>query len=431
MEVEEVPFTELLSKIVDNRGRTCPTAESGLPLIATNCVRNDLLYPAFEKVRYVSKDTYDNWFRGHPEPGDLIFVCKGTPGRVCMTPDPVSFCIAQDMVAVRADPEKVYPKYLFALLRSQRIQTQIGNMHVGTLIPHFKKGDFNKLLLPVPTSRKIQETIGDVFFELSAKIELNRQMNATLEAMARTLFQSWFVDFDPVRAKLDGHEPFPLDSASATIFPEHFAHSDHNMIPVGWRLAAIRDVCAINAWTLGKSDDFETLEYVEISEVSRGNIANIATYPRGEEPSRARRRLRHGDTVLSTVRPDRGSYFLALNPPENRVASTGFAVLTPTKVPWSFLHAALTQPEVSDHLGQMADGGAYPAVRPEVIGAIQVAIPSEPKILEAFHRLCAPLFERAEANRTQSRTLATLRDALLPKLLGGELSVNEPNAAAS
>ena len=98
-------------------------------------------------------------------------------------------------------------------------------------------------------------------------------------------------------------------------------------------------------------------------------------------------------------------------------------MLTPTKVPWSFLHAALTLPEVSDHLGQMADGGAYPAVRPEIIGAMQVALPNEPQILEAFHRTCAPVFEQAEANRTQSRTLATLRDTLLPKLLSGELSV--------
>ena len=258
---------------------------------------------------------------------------------------------------------------------------------------------------------------------LDDKIELNRRMNATLEAMARALFQSWFVDFDPVRAKLDGREPIGLDPATAALFPEHFEHGKHDMLPVGWSLAAIEEVCAINAWMLSKSDDLETLEYVEISEVSRGNIANIVTYQRGEEPSRARRRLCHGDTVLSTVRPDRGSYFLSLNPPENRVASTGFAVLTPTKVPWSFLHVALTQPEVSDHLGQMADGGAYPAVRSDVIGAMQVALPNEPKILEAFHHTCAPLFEQAEANRIQSRTLATLRDTLLPKLLSGELQV--------
>jgi type I restriction enzyme S subunit len=267
-----------------------------------------------------------------------------------------------------------------------------------------------------------QKAIAAVLGALDDKIELNQRMNATLEAMARALFQSWFVDFDPVRAKVDGREPVGLDSDTAAFFPEHFDHGEHDMLPVGWGLVAIEKVCAINAWTLGKYDDLETLEYVEISEVSRGNIANIANYQRGEEPSRARRRLRHGDTALSTVRPDRGSYFLSLNPPENRVCSTGFAVLTPSKVPWSFLHVTLTLPEVSDHLGQMADGGAYPAVRTEVIGAMQVSLPKNPKVLEAFHRACAPLFEQAEANRTQSRTLATLRDTLLPKLLSGELS---------
>ena len=140
MEINYLPFTDLLSDIIDNRGRSCPTVESGIPLIATNCIKNDMLYPAYEKIRYVSKNTYDTWFRGHPKPGDLIFVTKGTPGCVCMVPNPINFCIAQDMVAVRADNTKVYPKYLFAILRSKEIQRQIENMHVGTLIPHFKKG---------------------------------------------------------------------------------------------------------------------------------------------------------------------------------------------------------------------------------------------------------------------------------------------------
>ena len=199
MTCDEVPFTDVLSKIVDNRGKTCPTAEVGIPLIATNCIRNENLYPTFEKVRYVDDATFNSWFRGHPEPGDLIFVTKGTPGRVCMTPDPVGFCIAQDMVAVRADKSKIDPNYLLAVLRSRDVQTQIENMHVGTMIPHFKKGDFDKLRLPVP-DRQTQESVGAIYRILSDKIELNRRMNETLEAMARAIFKSWFVDFDPVRA---------------------------------------------------------------------------------------------------------------------------------------------------------------------------------------------------------------------------------------
>lgn len=366
--------------------------------------------------------------------GDTIITTKGnSTGRTSFVTDRLPpFVYSPHLSYWRSrDPEKLCGGFLRYWSQGVEFIDQLSGMKASTdMAPYLSLTDQRRLSITLPPFAE-QEAIAAVLGALDDKIDLNRRMNATLEAMARAIFQSWFVDFDPVRAKLDGHEPVALDTASAALFPEHFVHGEHNMIPVGWRLAAMRDVCAINAWTLGKSDDLETLEYVEISEVSRGNVADIAIYPRGEEPSRARRRLRHGDTVLSTVRPDRGSYFLALNPPENRVASTGFAVLTPTKVPWSFLHAALTQPDVSDHLGQMADGGAYPAVRPEVIGAIQVAMPNEAKILEAFHRLCAPLFERAEANRTQSRILATLRDALLPKLLSGELSVNEPNAAAS
>lgn len=201
--IATAPFMSLLSKIVDNRGRTCPTAETGLPLIATNCVKNTTLYPVFEKVRYVDQQTYSTWFRGHPLPGDLIFVCKGSPGQVCMTPDPVNFCIAQDMVAVRPDPQKVYPPYLFAALRSDEIQTAIVNMHVGTMIPHFKKGDFDKLDIPLP-DRPMQEYIGDLYLSMTEKIELNRRMNETLDGMAQAIFRDWFIDFGPTRRKAAG-----------------------------------------------------------------------------------------------------------------------------------------------------------------------------------------------------------------------------------
>jgi len=166
MEYREYAFADLLINIVDNRGKTCPVAEEGIPLIATNCIKQEYLYPVFEKVRYVTGETYDNWFRGHPMPGDLIFVCKGSPGRVAWVPDPVPFCIAQDMVAIRANEKLVHPKFLFALLRSDEVQNKILNMHVGTLIPHFKKGDFKNLLLTIPDDLEYQERVGEIYFKL-------------------------------------------------------------------------------------------------------------------------------------------------------------------------------------------------------------------------------------------------------------------------
>ena len=173
------PLTELLEAIVDNRGKTVPTTDTGRVLIATNCVTNNTLFPVYDKVRFISDETYKTWFRAHPIPGDIIFVNKGTPGKVCMVPDPIEFCIAQDMIALRANDQKIYNKYLFAVLRSERIQKQIYNTNVGDVIPHFKKQFLDQLLIPIPP-REIQEFIGNLYYQLSYKIELNKQINDNL-----------------------------------------------------------------------------------------------------------------------------------------------------------------------------------------------------------------------------------------------------------
>ena len=355
-------------------------------------------------------------------PGDLILSNSATPGMPKLMG--IEACIHDGWLLLRnlRRIDKLYAFYV--LLRDRPLLVGKGNGSVFTNLKTEILKTHRIKLPPLPEQKAIAHILGT----LDDKIELNRRMNATLEAMARALFQSWFVDFDPVRAKLDGRKPVGLDEETAALFPVHFWESEDSKLPTGWRQMSIEELCVINAWSLAKGDDMDTLEYVEISEVNRGNIANISSYRRGEEPSRARRRLRHGDTVLSTVRPDRGSYFLALNPPQNRIVSTGFAVLTPAKAPWAFIHAALTQAEFSEHLGQLADGGAYPAVQPEIIGAWKVVVPDNAEILAAFQDICAPLFEEAEANRNESRTLAILRDTLLLKLLSGELGVAKTKA---
>lgn len=304
------------------------------------------------------------------------------------------------------------------------MQARIEQLHVGTLIPHFKKGDFDKLLIPLPDA-KTQAVIGEIYFVLSAKIDLNRRTNETLESITRAIFKSWFVDFDPVRAKAEGRQPAGIDAETAALFPASFNRSDAGPTPRNWTRATVAEIAGINDWTLSGRDEFPRLEYVEISGVMKGDILETAWYDRRTAPSRARRRLRHGDSVLSTVRPDRGAYFLALHPHEQMIASTGFAVITPRSVPWSFLYCVVTQKEIFEHLGIQADGGAYPAVSPEIIGQWDLCLPADGVILDRFHSICAPLLEQAEANRRMSRALAQIRDALLPKLLSGELCIRD------
>lgn len=179
---ESMPLPDVLSFIVDNRGKTVPTDENGTHiLIATNCIRNENLYPSYDKVRLLNDDIYENWFRAHPLPGDIIFVNKGTPGRVCMVPDPVDFCIAQDMMAFRVNEDIIYNKYLLAVLRNPRIQAQIAATTVGDVIPHFKKQQLGEIRIPIPPM-KIQKRIGDLYFMFCAKEECNKKINENLAA---------------------------------------------------------------------------------------------------------------------------------------------------------------------------------------------------------------------------------------------------------
>lgn len=225
----ERTLPSLLKAIVDNRGRSCPVEPTGFPLIATNCIKDDHLYPVFENVRYVGRDTYDNWFRSHPKPGDVVFVCKGSPGRIAMVPDPVSFCIAQDMVALRADTEVIIPRYLYYALRNPVVQAKISNMHVGTMIPHFKKGDFGKLVLSIHSDKTDQSAIADVLVALDDKIVANAGLIARADELSNALFSGM----------LEGADLTPLTGVSRFVNGKAFTKNASSTGRVVIRIAEL------------------------------------------------------------------------------------------------------------------------------------------------------------------------------------------------
>jgi type I restriction enzyme S subunit len=405
--------------IIDYRGKTPTKTSSGIPLITAKIVKNGRILPADE---FIAVSDYDSWMRrGIPLPNDIVITTEAPLGEVAQL-DSRKVALAQRLIALRGKPDVLNNTFLKFLMMSPSVQEEMRARSTGTTVLGIKQSELRKVILKVPPLPE-QEIIADILGSLDDKIELNRKMNETLEEMARAIFKSWFVDFDPVVAKSDGRQPEGMDAETAKLFPDSFVDSEIGRIPKGWRIAKASEVAETNAQTLSKSDDITRVEYIEISEVNRGDISNIQIFERGQEPSRARRRLRHGDTVLSTVRPDRRSYFISLSPSPDLIASTGFAVFSPTKVPWSFFYAGLTQDEVFEYLGQHADGGAYPAVRPEIIGQWSFAIPENTSILDSFHGLCSSLFSTADNNRKQALQLGQIRDSLLPKLLSGEIRV--------
>lgn len=183
---EEEKLENLLDFVVDNRGKTAPTEENGISLIATNCIKNSNIFPIYEKVRYVSAETKENWFRSNPIPWDIIFVNKGTPGCVNFVPDPVDFCIAQDMIALRVSKNKISNYYIFLFLRTPDVQNHIKNSSVGTTIPHLKKADLLNFIVPLPEKKKsdIFHEMVDPFFK---KISNNSQQIRHLYSFRDTL----------------------------------------------------------------------------------------------------------------------------------------------------------------------------------------------------------------------------------------------------
>jgi type I restriction enzyme S subunit len=415
----------VLSFIVDNRGKTAPTAESGIPLIATNCIKNDQLYPVFEKIRYISEETYKNWFRSHPIPGDIIFVNKGTPGRVCLVPDPVGFCIAQDMMALRANDKIINNKYLFAVLRSPQFQTQIEQFHVGTLIPHFKKGDLDKLLIPIPTM-EVQQLIGETYYTLSNMIELNNRTNRLLEEMARAIFKSWFVDFDPVRYKAAGQEPPGLAPSSADLFPDEFEDSELGEIPRGWKIGTVRDlgniICGKTPPTAQLDNYGDDVPFVTIPDM-HGKV-----FVTSAQKSLS---LKGAATQTSKTLPP---YSICVS----CIATPGLVVLTSEKcqtnqqinsvIP-SNINTSLFCYFTLKNLGQQirshgAGGSVLLNLNKGQFEALKIIIPPA-SLMEVYQQSIGPLFAQLLNNDRQMSVLASIRDCLLPKLISGELRISD------
>ena len=303
----------------------------------------------------------------------------------------------------------------------QLLTVDINGMDSGSAIPSTSREAFYRLpvtLPPLPEQRAIAAVLG----ALDDKIELNRRMNGTLEGMARALFKSWFVDFDPVRAKMDGR-PAGLPAEIEALFPDRMEMGEDGVErPRGWEVGSLENYSDLNPESWSKKTRPPHIDYLDLSNAKWGRIESIISYTQENAPSRAQRILRTGDTIVGTVRPGNGSYALITN--NGLTGSTGFAVLRPHQKDFSeFVYLAATNSENIERLSHLADGGAYPAVRPEVVLATQTIQPSI-ELVSEFHKHVYPLLFKIAANEAESRTLAALRDGLLPKLMSGEVRVN-------
>jgi type I restriction enzyme S subunit len=362
---------------------------------------------------------------------DVVLTTRGTVGNSAYFDDSVPFDhirINSGMVILRARHPILHSRYLYLFIRSSLFHSQVAAFRTGSAQPQLPIRDINRIQIPIPPIDE-QRAIAHILGTLDDKIDLNRRMNDTLEAMARALFQSWFVDFDPVRAKVSAKcrgeaclAP-TLPQSIADLFPDAFVDSELGEIPEGWEVRTLADFSVLNPEAWSKETHPAIIDYVDLSNTKWGRIEAVTAYAKQDAPSRAQRILQRRDTIVGTVRPGNGSY--AFISSDGLTGSTGFAVLRPLRVEYAeFVYFAATATENIEILSHLADGGAYPAVRPEIVVATQVVRPSK-DVLVRFSHVTGPLLAKMAENERESRTLAALRDTLLPKLISGELRVKD------
>lgn len=290
-------------------------------------------------------------------------------------------------------------------------------------VPGVNRNHVHEALVRFPPIEE-QRAIASVLGALDDKIELNRRMNETLEALARAIFTSWFVDFDPVRAKAEGRQPVGMDAETAALFPDSFTDSPLGPIPTGWAMGTLATITTLSRGTMLPGDfPEEVFEHFSIPAYDDGREAREEM---GQSIRSAKFVVPHGAVLLSKLNPRISRVWLAAPRRKSRaIASTEFLVLVPREPIYrEWLYCLFHADAFRNHLRGRVTGtsGSHQRVRPEEVSAMDAILPPRP-LIAAFARVAQPIFERGTAGGAEARTLGAARDLLLPKLVSGEVRV--------
>jgi len=377
-----------------------------------------------DQAAHVSIETYNERIRrAKPSFGDLLYSREGTYfGIAAEVPEDAPLCLGQRMVLIRPDADLINSRYLRFWLNSRVLALHIHGHRDGTVAERLNLPTIRGLPVPVPSMEE-QNSIARILGTLDDKIELNRRMNETLEAMARAIFKSWFVDFDPVRAKAEGRQPEGIDAETAALFPDGFDDSDLGEIPRGWNIGNLGDQFDI---TMGQSPPGDT--YNEIGNglpFFQGRRDFGFRYPLNRVYCTEPKRYAKKDDTLVSVRAPVGDINLAK---EDCCIGRGIAAVCHKSNSCSYTYEAMYT--LKSHFGNFEnEGTVFGSINKNDFHGLQFITPEE-KIISAFDGLSEPTYSQIENLSDESQTLITLRNSLLPKLLSGEIRVKDAEKLA-
>lgn len=418
-------------RLLDCEHRTPPAATAGYPYVAIPQIKDGRL--DLSDVRRISKPHFHDWTRKTlPRGGDVVLSRRCNPGETAVVPEGLEFALGQNLVLLRADGTKVLPQFLRWLVRSSLWWEQVQRfLNVGAVFDSLRCADVPHFRLPIPSLEE-QGAIAEVLGALDDKLDVNNRMNQTLEAMALALFRSWFVDFDPVRAKAEGRQPYGMDAETAALFPSRLVASSEGEIPDGWHVRPVGDVVSVVG---GSTPSTKEPAYWE-------GGTHVWTTPKDLSPLHShvfldseRHITNEGLATISSGLLPKGTVLLSSRAPIGYVALAD----VPTAVNQGFIAMRCDGPLPNQYVLQWtlanlerikgrANGTTFLEVSKASFRPLPVLVPDK-RLLHAFSALTTPLYDIVALTLRESATLTSLRDLLLPKLLSGELRVKDAEAA--
>ena len=419
---EEIPLEKCMERIIDYRGKTPKKTSSGVQLVTAKIVKNGRIDYSLNP-EFIAEEDYDSWMvRGLPKKSDVVFTTEAPMGEVAQL-DGRKVALAQRLITLRGKKGLLDNTFLKYLLMSREVQGKLKAHETGTTVTGIKQRELRKILLPLPPL-PTQERIADILGTLDDKIELNRQMNRTLEGMARTIFKSWFVDFDPVYAKMEGRD-YPLPAEVMDLFPDELVESELGLIPRGWEVGKLKEIIDFNpSYKLSKGTEATYLEMKSLPE----NGFFPMNWRKREFNSGTK--FSNDDTLLARITPclenGKTAFINFLNFDEIAWGSTEYIVMrTKGNIP-HFYSYLLARDELfrNSAIQSMTGSSGRQRVQRDTLEELPSVIAST-KIYSIFGEIILPMVEKMTINYLENTTLTEMRETLLPKLLSGEIETEK------
>lgn len=382
-------------------------------------------------LAFISDEQADSLRGVRLEKNDILLNITGdgvTFGRACLVPaKALPACVNQHVSIIRLDSQQADSGYVVSYLTHPTIKSYIESFNAGGSRRAITKAHIESFVVPLPPLAT-QRAIAGLLGALDDRITLLRETNITLEAIAQALFKSWFVDFDPVRAKMEGRTPEGMDEATAALFPDGFEMSELGEVPRGWRVGCIDDICSTvtNGGTPSRSKteywEQGTIPWFKTGEFHDGFLLQPSERITNAALIGSSVKLLPKDAVLMAIyaAPTVGRLGILVEPATFNQACTGMVARNEVG-PW-FLFWTLFNGR--DWFNSRANGAAQQNISKAIVSAYRTVIPPNP-VLDSFNLVASGIHEAIRMNTEKAMTLSTLRDTLLPRLISGQLRLPE------